>query len=115
MRAPRLGLAALIAFGVSVASFLPPVIHYISGPFGPFIGGFVAGYWLRLDEVDAAFVGLMMGIAIGGALVLSFEYFDFLPDLALQASVPLSGIAALYVGALGALGVWVGGSRRAAD
>jgi hypothetical protein len=111
MSIPKLALGALIAFGVSVICLLPPGVHFITGPIGPFIGGYVAGNRIRLNEGESALVGLIMGLALGGSLVLAFEYLVFLPNLSMSAVVPLSVVAALYVGVLGALGAWLAGGR----
>jgi hypothetical protein len=107
MRPGRIAFGTLIAFAVSVACLLPPGVHFVTGPIGPAIGGYVAGSRLRLNGAESAFVGIVMGIALGTTFILSFEYLEFMPDLALQASIPLSIIGALYVGALGAVGCWL--------
>jgi hypothetical protein len=108
MRTSRVILGTLIAFVVSVLCLLPPGVHFVTGPIGPVIGGYVAGNRLRLSSAEALVVGVAMGVAIGATSILAFEYLEFMPNLAPQASIPLSVIGALYVGALGALGSWVG-------
>jgi hypothetical protein len=107
MRTGRVALGAFIAFAVSVICFLPPGIHFVSGPLGPLIGGYVAGNRLRLTTPEAAIVGVSMGIAIGATMIVAFEYLAFMPDLALQASIPLSFVGSIYVGVLGTLGTWL--------
>jgi hypothetical protein len=99
-------LGALIAFLVSVACLLPPGIHFVTGPIGPAIGGYVAGSRLKLNGAESAVVGLAMGIAIAATLIVSFEYLSFMPDLSPQASIPLSIVSALYIGLLGGVGCW---------
>lgn len=106
MRTGQIVIGTLIAFAVSVVCLLPPGIHFVSGPLGPLIGGYVAGNRLKLSGAEAAIVGVAMGLAIGVTLIISFEYLSFLPDLALQASIPLSFVAAIYMGLLGAVGSW---------
>lgn len=112
MRPLSVILGAFIAFAVSVVCLLPPGIHFVSGPIGPFIGGYVVGNRFRLTTPEAALVGAVMGFALGCALVLAFEYFAFMPNLALQASVPLSVVAALYVAVLGGFGAWLAGRAK---
>lgn len=58
-------------------------------------------------------MGLVIMVAVAVTLIVSFEYLDFMPELALQASIPLSTIGALYVGVLGGLGCWF--SSRTTD
>ncbi|MDA1096631.1 MAG: hypothetical protein O3B84_05185, partial [Chloroflexi bacterium] len=38
---------ALIGFGVALACFIPPILHFILAPLSPFIGGFVGGLQAR--------------------------------------------------------------------
>ena len=42
---------ALIGIGIVALSVLPPMIHFVTGPVGPLIGGFVAG-WSRSPTVS---------------------------------------------------------------
>jgi tetrahydromethanopterin S-methyltransferase subunit F len=112
VRIGRIALGALIAFVVSVICLLPPGIHFVTGPIGPAIGGYVAGSRLKLNGPESAVVGLAMGIAIAVTLVVSFEYLAFMPDLAAQASIPLSIVGALYIGLLGGVGCWFASRGR---
>ena len=104
-------LATIVAFAVTVVCLIPPGVHFVTGPIGPAIGGYVAGNRFRLAGAEIAVVGLLMGSAIGGSSIVAFEYSNFMPDLALQASIPLSVIAALYVGVLGSVGAWIASAR----
>jgi hypothetical protein len=112
MRAGRIALGTLIAFVVSVACLLPPGIHFITGPIGPAIGGYVAGNRLKLNGPESAIVGVAMGIAIAATLIVSFEYLAFMPDLAAQTSIPLSIVGSLYIGLLGGVGCWFASRGR---
>ncbi len=38
--------AALIGVGIALLCFLPPLLHFITGPLSPLIGGFVGGMQL---------------------------------------------------------------------
>ena len=35
--------ASLIGIGVTLLLLMIPVVHFVSGPLGPFIGGFIGG------------------------------------------------------------------------
>lgn len=111
MRPTSIVIGALIAFAVSVVCLIPPGIHFVSGPIGPLIGGYVAGNRLRLGEDESMVVGLAMGVALGGTIFAVLQFLSIGPDLAWQASLPLSVVAALYVGVLGGLGAWFAGKR----
>jgi hypothetical protein len=111
LRALRVPIAALIAFAVSAICLLPPGIHFVTGPIGPLIGGYVVGSRFRLNAGESAIVGLVMGVAIGAFLFVSFQKLDFMPNLAPRASIPLAIVGALYVGVLGTLGAGLGGRQ----
>ncbi len=112
MRSGRVVAGTLIAFAVSVICLLPPGIHFVTGPIGPAIGGYVAGSRLQLSGAESAVVGASMAIALAVSAIAAIELFSFMPDLALQTSIPLSIIGAIYVGVLGTGGCWLA-SRNA--
>jgi hypothetical protein len=107
VRTGNIALGTLIAFAVSVICLLPPGIHFVTGPIGPAIGGYVAGNRLKLTGAESAVVGFSMAVALAGSAIAAIELFSFGPDLALQTSIPLSLIGAIYVGALGTAGCWI--------
>lgn len=107
-----------IGFGVvggvvAVACFLPPLLHFVTGPLGPLIGGFLAAQQVkpaaRGRVIIVACVGLVLaGIATAGALAISAfagsggppDWFPKPDALALI----LAGVW-LYASALAAVGV----------
>ena len=56
----RLLLDALIGAGVAIACLVPPVVHFISGPLGPLIGGAVAGGRSRARGLSALVIGAIV-------------------------------------------------------
>ncbi len=61
-------LAALIGVGISVGCLMVPLVHIVSGPLGPAIGGFVSGSRVR---ASGSRVGIL-GICIGCGMALVF-------------------------------------------
>ena len=103
---------ALIGFGVSLGCLLPPIIHFISGPLGPFIGGWVAGSRMEASPGQAFGIGTLMGLLmafpVGAALVIGNVKPSLIPW---EGSVlPALGLAILgYTALLGTLGAALGG------
>lgn len=112
-------IAALIALGC----LLPPLLHFVTGPLGPFIGGFVVGNHLKPEARGRAIIGATLGICLaglGGAIasaIVSFSGRDHLPEWfpsSDQIGLVL-GLVAIYAGLLGAAGAAFGarGKRTA--
>ena len=70
--------AAVMAVGISIVCLLPPIVHFVTGPLGPAIGGYFAGNRMRLTGGQAALVGLILGISRGcsNSLALCSNQFD---------------------------------------
>lgn len=107
MRPGRIIVGALIAYIVSVVCLLPPGVHFVTGPIGPAIGGYVAGNRLKLSAAESGVVGVTMAVALAASAIIAIEFFSFMPDLALRTTIPLSVIGAFYVGVLGTGGSWL--------
>jgi hypothetical protein len=108
-------LAALIALGC----LLPPLLHFVTGPLGPFIGGFIVGNHLKPEARGRAIIGITLGVCLAGlggavaAAIASFSGPKGLPDWFPspdQIGLVL-GIVALYGSALGAAGATFGAGR----
>ena len=104
--------SAFIGIGVGVACLLPPIIHFVTGPLGPFIGGFVAGTKTRLTPQQAVGTGVAMGLVIATLLSVVLSFFVD-PGLLKFVGPGLF----IYVSALGTTGAMVGGhvARRAEE
>lgn len=104
--------ATLIAFFVSLIALLPPIIHFVTGPLGPAIGGYLAGNRLQLSEGEAGFVGLLAALLVGiPAPVLLIEVFHALPNLSIWVLIIASAFAALYTGLMTGVAAWYGGTQ----
>ncbi|MDZ4846626.1 MAG: hypothetical protein SH857_13885 [Chitinophagales bacterium] len=116
-------LSGLMGFGISVGCLLPPILHFITGPLGPFIGGFAGGMKARATGKNAIVIGLTMGICLSlfllliGSLLLSFQV--SLPDamgkmlggdsLTAASLLPIALIPFLFATVLGSAGAYFGG------
>ena len=54
--------AAFIGVGVALLCFLPPILHFITGPLSPAIGGFVAGMQLPGRKPSLSAIAGMAGV-----------------------------------------------------
>ena len=95
---------AFIGIGIGVACLLPPILHIVTGPLGPFIGGFVAGTKTRATPQQALGTGLAMGLVIATLLSVVLSFFVD-PGLLRFVGPGLF----VYVAALGTTGAMVGG------
>ena len=53
---------ALIGSAVTLGCLLIPLVHFFSGPLGPFIGGFIAGSKMRPTILQTFGIAILMGI-----------------------------------------------------
>ncbi len=107
--------AALIGVGVMLACFVPPIVHFVTGPLSPVIGGFVAGLRLRCRLNQAAVVGAIMAgvlLLVTGAVVAIATAFipGLLPSVHWTILVLAVAGTYLYVFWLAMLGAWAGGA-----
>ncbi len=52
---------AFIGFIVSLLCIAPPVIHFVTGPLGPLIGGWIAGSRTKSSLEQSIVIGFVMG------------------------------------------------------
>lgn len=117
-------VSGLIGAAVSLACILPPILHLVTGPLGPFIGGFVAANRVSATARARLVVALTVATAlagfVGGALAIAAsvaapsELPDWFP--ASRARIlTLACIVWAYAGTLATIGTVVrkavGGSR----
>jgi len=115
-------LAGVVGAGVALVCFLPPLIHFASGPLGPAIGGFVAAHWVRPGGRGRALIALTIGTtlaALGGAVAFAIVRSgapSWFPSTDALGAI-LGGVAA-YSALLGAIGAGFGvrfADKRAAQ
>ena len=102
--------AGVIGIFVAILAVLPPVLHFITGPFGPLIGGFIGGTTVKSTPRSAIGIGACMGgvgvLACGAFLaVLQNRFFQDIQGI-LQV-VGISVFVGIYIGLLGGLGALI--------
>ena len=109
---------ALIGVGIAALSALPPMIHFVTGPVGPLIGGFVAGSKMMATPRKAVGIGVLMGcFAVApitvGIIVLKF-LFEVFSDSGVGTVLFVAVVVVIWMGILGTCGALLGGyvSRR---
>ena len=105
---------ALVGSGIAIVGLLIPIAHFVTGPFGPAIGGYIGGQSLEdPSETKALGLGLLMGFIMAA---IGFIPIGVLVTLSIIDTVWLAaplGIG-VYVTGLGMVGAFFGtrSSRR---
>jgi hypothetical protein len=71
-------LGGLLGVAVALGCVLPPLVHLVSGPLGPFIGGFVASNFVKPGMRGRAVIGVTIGsglAALGAAIATAIISF----------------------------------------
>ncbi len=104
---------ALIGFLVALLMWLPPLLHFLTGPLGPIVGGFIGGSKARASLAGAVGVGILMSLfmvaPVAGLLAFGSALEDFLPRGVRNALVYVAIAIVLYMGFMGAIGAAIGG------
>jgi hypothetical protein len=102
--------AAVMAVAISVVCVLPPIVHLVTGPLGPAIGGYFAGNRMRLTGGQAALVGIVLGAVEGVLTPFLFVRINLIPDFSTPILVFFGGFVAIYVMVLSGAAAWFGGN-----
>ncbi len=87
-----------MALAVTVLLLIIPVVHFVSGPIGPFVGGFIGiGRWEKRPE-SALVAGLAFGLVLW--LLLAAIAAIVIIVLASVTSVISGGTGVLVIGAV---------------
>lgn len=108
----RVGKGVVITIVIAVLCFLPPIVHLVTGPLSPLIGGYLAGTRARLHGIEAFIVGVVLALVIGvpAPWLLRLPYFGHI-RLETAALIFLSTFCALWFGVLGGVAAAVGGGQ----
>ena len=114
----NLGLKyAFIGCGVAVLCLIIPLVHFVSGPLSPLIGGWVAGSMAKAGALRAVWIGVLMSGLLAGALLAMLPVVSSLvPEVDIPSVTDgglalflIAGILAIAV-ALASVGAAIGGS-----
>ena len=104
---------ALIGFAIALAMLLPPIIHFISGPLGPLVGGFFGGSKAQVRGGQALIMGLLMGLfmvfPLAVLLVVGSVAEALLPNGVGSVLAVVAVVIVVYTGLMGSLGAAIGG------
>ena len=93
---------------------LPPILHWISGPLGPLVGGFLGGSRARLKPAHAPLMGLLMGLFMVAPLSLliaaSSVADTLLPEDLRNILAVVAVVIVLYTTVMGSIGAAIGGA-----
>ncbi len=108
---------ALIGFGLSILLLLIPIVHFITGPLGPLIGGYVGGGVARATSAQALGIGLLMALFMATPVILLVLVLQYLAiwESAQGVLTSASAILAVWAGLLGTVGAYFGGRASASS
>jgi hypothetical protein len=107
----RIVLGTVLTFVVMVVAILPPILHFITGPIGPGIGGFIAGRQFSLSDKEAAVMGLILALLTGvPAYVLMGRIINSDTFVILAAIT-----ASLWSGGLATIAAWFAGGDEQSE
>lgn len=110
MAGARVVKGAVTTVLISALCFVPPVVHLITGPLSPLIGGYFAGHRYKLNSGEAFIVGLVLAVVIGIPFPWVLKEVPFFGlDLPTVTLIFLSVVGAIWFGFLGGVMAAVGG------
>ena len=113
----NLGLKyAFIGCGVAVLCLIIPLVHFVSGPLSPLIGGLVAGSMARAGTLRAVWIGVLMSALLAGSTIALLPVLSsLLPGIELPQVTDGGFVLFLFAGvltiavALASVGAAIGG------
>lgn len=106
--------SSLIGFLIALAMLLPPIIHFLTGPLGPLVGGFVAGTRAKVTVGKSPIIGVIMALFMVAPITMLVTFSsvteNFLPKT-LQSVLIISGLGIVfYTLIMGTVGAAIGGA-----
>lgn len=107
--------ASSIAFAVSLICFMIPILHFLSGPIAPAIGGFVGAGTMSARKIHAPIIGFLLAmfwiIPVFTLYVIGTVYPNFLGFLG-DYILLLSLCIFLWASILGTIGAAIASNKR---
>ena len=118
----RLLKAVGLGFLVSFVCAIPPIIHFVTGPIGPVLGGFIAGGRSEARGSDALLIGGGMSLCWGMLVLFASVVLYLLASSVdprmfgeILAKVPIAlVIIMVYAAVMGTIGALIGGHQARA-
>ena len=115
--------AALIGTGVALLCLVPPLLHFVTGPLAPFIGGAVAGANLRartdgtyalilMSALMAVMLGAAVAVIAGPAIFIVGLFIESDTQFSLSILPILAFLVAMYSFGLGVVGAMLGAALK---
>lgn len=105
--------SAFIGFLIALGMLVPPVIHFVSGPLGPLVGGCFAGTKTRSAPGQSIGIGALMAAFMVAPMALVIAAGSLVESVLPPAIRDALGIAAfvivVYTGLMGSAGAALGG------
>ena len=101
--------ASAVGIFVAILAFIPPILHFITAPLGPLIGGFIGSTMVKATSHNAIRIGgCMGGLGVFAAAAVLAVLFG---DSSLTGIAQIFGVSlfvGLYTGLFGGLGALIG-------
>ena len=55
---------------VSFVCLVPPIFHFVTGPLGPFIGGFIGGLICKYNKHSKYIIGITIGFILASTTII---------------------------------------------
>jgi|TARA_B110000263_G_C15184895_1_gene453326 hypothetical protein len=110
---------AFMGFGITLICIIIPLVHFLTGPLAPLIGGWFAGNKFKANTKESLILSLLMGVFMiiplsGIILTLTYTRHYFTDVLAMPLpsnefirTIPLYLL--IYITSLGFIGSIIGG------
>jgi hypothetical protein len=108
-------IAGFLGVGVALLCLVLPIVHFVTGPLAPGIGGFLAGTRIKVSGGESWVIGGEIGLGLaliagGATYVISGITGGGRPLLDVSALV--GGVILVYATLLGTLGAFLGARFR---
>ena len=100
---------AFIGFAVNLLCLLIPLVHVITGPLGPLIGGWFTGSRHRIRPGRAVIIGLLMSLFQVLPVATVLVIFNILSWIEGNYLFSIGVVVIGYTAVLGAIGTMLGG------
>jgi len=103
-------VSGLLGAGVAMACVLPPLLHLVTGPLGPLIGGFVAANRARPGARGRIIIAVTIGTAVSGLVgVAALVLMNLAGRSALPSWFPAPGMLGAIIAGVWAYATALGG------